>query len=79
VTGSKVVVDPVIAGDEEEVELASWLQPDGATVEAGQLIAELNVAKATVEIAAPVSGRLQHHVTAGAIVAPGQAIASIDD
>ena len=72
-----VVIDAAILGDEDDAELATWMAPDGTVVQPGQPIAEVNAAKATVEIAAPVGGQLRHLVEAGAIVAAGSAIAAI--
>jgi pyruvate/2-oxoglutarate dehydrogenase complex dihydrolipoamide acyltransferase (E2) component len=72
-----VLIDPAILGDEDEVELTTWLQPDGSGVNAGQPIAEVTAAKATVEIPSPVAGQLHHLVEAGAVVEAGHAIASI--
>jgi len=77
VTETSVAIDPAILGDEEDVEVTTWLVPDGAAVESGQPIVEVNAAKATVEIAAPVAGRLRHLVAAGTLVGAGHAIASI--
>jgi pyruvate/2-oxoglutarate dehydrogenase complex dihydrolipoamide acyltransferase (E2) component len=72
-----VLIDPAILGDEDEVELTTWLAPDGSGVLAGQPIAEVTAAKATVEILAPVAGQLRHLVAAGTVVEAGHAIASI--
>ncbi len=44
-------------GDEEAV-LVGWQAQDGALVEAGAVIAEIMVEKVTIDIEAPVSGRL---------------------
>ncbi len=44
-------------GDEEAV-LVGWLAQDGASVEAGVVIAEIMVEKVTIDIEAPASGRL---------------------
>jgi len=72
-----ISVDPAILGDEDDAVLARWLAPDGSQVQAGQPIAEVEAAKATVEIAAPLAGRLRHQAEAGAVVVAGQAIAAI--
>ncbi len=44
-------------GDEEAV-LIGWQAQDGASVEAGAVIAEIMVEKVTIDIEAPASGRL---------------------
>ena len=72
-----VVVDPAILGDEPDAEMGAWLRPDGAPVEGGEVIAEINAAKATVEVAAPVAGTLRHLVEAGALLTAGTPIAAI--
>jgi len=59
----------------EEAVLAAWLADDGATVEAGTPLAELMVDKVTVEIEAPVGGRLEIRTPAETPVAPGATIA----
>jgi pyruvate/2-oxoglutarate dehydrogenase complex dihydrolipoamide acyltransferase (E2) component len=76
-TETAILIDPAVVGDDDDVELTTWLQPDGAGVHAGQVIAEVTAAKATVEILAPVAGLLRHLVQAGAVVEAGDAIASI--
>lgn len=45
--------------------LARWLKPSGAAVEAGEVIAEIDVEKAIAEVMAPVSGVLHHVVAEG--------------
>lgn len=42
----------------EEAVLIAWLAQDGASVEAGEVIAEIMVEKVTIDIEAPASGRL---------------------
>ena len=42
----------------EEAQLAAWLHPVGATVTAGDPLAEVMTDKVNIEIAAPVSGVL---------------------
>ncbi len=44
-------------GDDEAV-LVGWQAQDGASVEAGAVIAEIMVEKVTIDIEAPASGRL---------------------
>lgn len=54
-----------------------WLFPDGAAVIEGELIAEILVEKATLELYAPASGTLRIGVEAEAAVDRGQLVASI--
>lgn len=72
----------VVAGqsqlvEEGEAELMSWLVEDGATVQNGQPIAELETGKATIEVTAPASGTLQITVPAGRVIEPGATIGRI--
>ncbi len=43
---------------EDEAVLVGWQAQDGASVEAGTVIAEIMVEKVTIDIEAPASGRL---------------------
>jgi 2-oxoglutarate dehydrogenase E2 component (dihydrolipoamide succinyltransferase) len=56
-----------------------WLKPDGSLVRKGEKIVELGTDKASMELDAPVSGRLKHAAVEGAEVAIGTVIASIDE
>ena len=49
---------PEFAADMTEADLLSWLVKPGDQVEAGELIAEIETEKSTVEFESPVSGRL---------------------
>lgn len=55
-----------------------WLCPDGATVAEGEVIAEILVDKTTLELFAPVSGRLNRNVAPDSIVDRCQLVATID-
>jgi pyruvate/2-oxoglutarate dehydrogenase complex dihydrolipoamide acyltransferase (E2) component len=63
---------------EDEVELTDWLVPDGAVVEADQAVAEVSTAKASVEVLAPIGGRLRHGVAVGDLIDVGGAIGTVD-
>ena len=63
-------------GDEEAV-LVGWLAQDGASVEAGEVVAEVMVEKVTIDIEAPVSGRLVIVTPVGAAVHLGDVLATI--
>ncbi|PSP46423.1 biotin attachment protein [Halobacteriales archaeon QH_7_69_31] len=44
--------------DEEEGYVANWFVPAGASVEAGDVICEIQVEKVSIDVAAPVDGEL---------------------
>jgi pyruvate/2-oxoglutarate dehydrogenase complex dihydrolipoamide acyltransferase (E2) component len=58
--------------------VATWFVDDGATVAAGQLLAEVQVTKVSDEVKAPEAGVLHHEVDEGAVVAQGARIGSIE-
>ncbi len=65
------------AGAADESALV-WLCPNGALVDKGQLIAEVLVDKATVELHAPTSGRLHILAAPADAIGSGQLVAMID-
>jgi len=73
-----LLLDAAILGDDDEAELTAWLVAAGANVSAGEPIAEISGSKATVEVTAPVAGRLRRLVDTGAVLAAGQAYAAIE-
>jgi 2-oxoisovalerate dehydrogenase E1 component len=61
-----------------EGKLVRWLQDDGAAIEAGAIVAEIETDKAVVEIEAPASGRLAQHVRApGTTIRMGETIGAV--
>lgn len=54
-----------------------WLFPDGAAVKEGEVIAEILVDKATMELQAPTSGILLINVEPEVVVDRGQLLANI--
>ena len=44
--------------DEEEGYVANWFVPAGATVEAGDVLCEIQVEKVSIDVMAPVDGEL---------------------
>jgi len=66
-------------GEEDEVEVAQWLVPDGAHVSAGSPLVEVTTAKVTIEVPAPVAGTLRHGAQVGALVRAGEPIGWIVD
>jgi pyruvate/2-oxoglutarate dehydrogenase complex dihydrolipoamide acyltransferase (E2) component len=63
--------------DDEGV-IVTWVYSDGAIVEDGKLLAELQVEKAQLELTAPASGRLTILAPADAVVRKGQVIGKIE-
>src|SRR5271155_4811007 len=59
--------------------LGVWNKPDGAYVQAGEPIFEIETDKVTSEIVAESAGRLKHLVKAGDTVQIGQVVANIDE
>ena len=58
--------------------LSAWFVPEGATVSATQLIAEVQVDKVASEVVAPVAGVVHLLIDEEASVAQGAPIARID-
>ena len=73
----EVVVDADAVGEDGEAEIAQWLVADGVWVTTDEPIAEIETAKALVEIRATSSGRLHHAHPAGAVLAAGDVIGKI--
>ena len=44
--------------DEEEGYVANWFVREGATVEAGDVLCEIQVEKVSIDVAAPIDGEL---------------------
>jgi pyruvate dehydrogenase E2 component (dihydrolipoamide acetyltransferase) len=64
----------------EEGKVGGWLKKVGDTIERGDVIAEIETDKSTVEMEATASGTLVEIVhDAGAEVAVGEPIAYLDD
>ncbi|MEI6241279.1 MAG: lipoyl domain-containing protein [Planctomycetia bacterium] len=61
------------------IALSLWLVPEGADVLEGDRVAELLCNAATIDLEAPVTGRLVRHlVDEDAAVTPGMAIAEFE-
>ena len=63
--------------EDDNAESIVWLFADGAAVIEGDLIAEILVEKATLELYAPASGTLRIGVDAEHAIDRGQLVASI--
>jgi len=65
---------PLLGDIMTEGRLVSWLQPDGATVSAGQPLYELETDKVSFTVEAPGGGLLQQIVPAGEVVEVGTVV-----
>ena len=75
-----VIRMPKLGFDMAEGTLIRWVVGEGETVEKGQLLAEIETDKATVEVESPFSGTVrQHLVSESAIVPVSQAIAVVGE
>ncbi len=73
-----VVKMPKLGFDMTEGTLVRWVVGEGEIIETGQVLAEIETDKATVEVEAPASGIVYKHViTEGSIVPVGNPIAII--
>jgi pyruvate dehydrogenase E2 component (dihydrolipoamide acetyltransferase) len=63
----------------EEAKVSRWLVEDGVAVAAGQVLVEVETDKATMEIEAPVAGRLRIVAGEGAIVAVDGTLAEVEE
>jgi pyruvate dehydrogenase E2 component (dihydrolipoamide acetyltransferase) len=80
---ARSIVMPSFGMYTAEGTLVSWRKPDGAAVEAGEVVLEIETEKALQEVSAPVGGVLHHVLDEGAqlqvesligyILAPGEA------
>lgn len=74
------VVMPRLSDTMEEGELAKWLKNEGDQITKGDILAEIETDKATMDLEAFESGVLEKHlVEAGAVVAIGTPVAIIGD
>lgn len=76
---SQELLMPALSPSMTEGKLAKWLVPEGAAVNAGDIIAEIETDKATLEFEAPISGILARILVAEGTegVAVDQAVAVI--
>jgi pyruvate dehydrogenase E2 component (dihydrolipoamide acetyltransferase) len=77
---AEVVNMPKLGFDMAEGVLVRWVISEGQEIEKGQVLAEIETDKATVEVEASVTGTLRKHVVIeGTSVPVGEAIAVIGD
>jgi len=75
---AEIVAMPKLGFDMAEGKLIRWMRAEGETVEQGQVLAEIETDKATVEVEAAAGGVVRKHlVDEGASVPVGTAIAII--
>ncbi|HEX6543712.1 MAG TPA: lipoyl domain-containing protein, partial [Ktedonobacterales bacterium] len=74
----QITIPAWTASEAEEGFIANWLVSNGATVREGQVLGELMVEKATIEITAPQDGTIQDvRVKRGDVVKPGMIAAEL--
>nr|WP_047168424.1 lipoyl domain-containing protein [Sphingomonas sp. Y57] len=67
-----------VGGEGDEPVLAGWLFEDGEAVDAGDTVAEIMIAKSTVEIDAPATGILMQAVAPETVLQPQALIGFIE-
>ena len=73
------VIMPKMGDAMEEGTLLQWKVPDGATVSAGDVIAEIETDKSNVEVEAEDAGPIRFSAQPGAVVPVGTVIATIGE
>lgn len=73
-----IIIPQDLYEEDEEAAITNWLVSDGATVEAGALIAEIMTAKVQYEIQAPASGTIKILKEVDDVVAKGGVIGRIE-
>jgi pyruvate/2-oxoglutarate dehydrogenase complex dihydrolipoamide acyltransferase (E2) component len=73
-----IVVPQEMWGESLEGVVVTWIYQNGATVSAGQPIAEIMVEKAQLEITAPASGRLTILAVPETVIGRDQVVGRID-
>ncbi len=68
---------PSLNANDDQAELVKWMQPDGAAVRAGDVIALVETTKSVVEIEAPASGHCRQVAALGTRLATGAEVAWI--
>ena len=70
---------PELGESVNEGTIVRWLKADGETVQADEVLLELETEKATMEVTAEVGGRLSILQQAGARVQPGAVVGRITE
>jgi pyruvate/2-oxoglutarate dehydrogenase complex dihydrolipoamide acyltransferase (E2) component len=77
-TSVRVNVPNFGTGSTDGMSVAEWLVSEGAHVDEGDVVVELETAKATAEVAAPASGSISIKVAEGDAVDVAQVLAEIE-
>jgi pyruvate/2-oxoglutarate dehydrogenase complex dihydrolipoamide acyltransferase (E2) component len=75
--GTTVLKIPKAAVSMQEGTIAEWLVPDGAAVQEGQPLYNLEIEKSIMEVEAPASGVLRQTAAAGEAYPVGHEIGEI--
>ncbi|MCX5616422.1 dihydrolipoyllysine-residue succinyltransferase [Bombella sp. TMW 2.2559] len=70
---------PVLGESLKQATVMRWLKQSGDYVQAGEAVLELETDKVTLDVPAPVAGKLKHDLAEGTDVEVGQVIAHVDD
>ncbi|HYL82988.1 MAG TPA: lipoyl domain-containing protein [Candidatus Angelobacter sp.] len=71
---------PHMSDEVDEGVLVAWFVQPGAAVNAGDLLAEVQVEKVSIEIRAPAAGRVKDlAVPAGAVISQGAVLMSLEE
>jgi pyruvate/2-oxoglutarate dehydrogenase complex dihydrolipoamide acyltransferase (E2) component len=62
----------------DEAAVTNWFFDDGALVSEGDLICEITVVKAALEVRAPTAGRLKILIPADRVIGKGATLAEIE-
>ena len=71
------ILVPKLSNNDTEYILVEWAVEDGKPVRSGDPVVTLETSKAAEELVAEADGYITHLVEAGALVAPGQPIATL--
>lgn len=75
-SGQELRITEEILGREPDGDLR-WIVGDGESVSAGQVVAEIETGKVTLEILSPTAGVLEVHLANGSLVQAGTIIGRI--
>jgi len=74
----EIRVTSELLGEEVEADMSAWLVSDGAMVEEGEAIAELETSKVVVTIQAPASGVIHQRVQVGDLLEVDAIVATME-
>src|SRR4051794_11675893 len=70
---------PLLGDVMTEGTVAVWLKPNGARVERGEPVYQLETDKVTYAVESPAAGYLKHLVDEGSVVAVGTVVGRLDE